>query len=480
MPPTDVIAYKLEIKWDGVNWIDETARLKRFRYGGGRDHELGLVDPGRFTSVLDDYDGRYTPEYTSGPLFGQLDVGVELRLTTDFNSVTYDSFFGLVSDIRPSVRSRTVAIEAIDRLANIADAPVRVAPADNSDVGSRISATLQAAGIAAGDITAELGATTLPFFGEDTASALALVRELLKHELGGNLFQRGDGQVIFHNRHYRSVATSIGIVTTPGNIEYDRRLDRVYDGVRLSSGSQELGVAGSTVWSHLPLPLAIGPGETFNFRPRYYTLVRDAIEPTSVSDYAGNAAVGGGGTDKTSALASSGWADYGRAASWSLTNNDSAIVYIQRARIRGTPVTTASGGLLVERGVAGRAFLEDYPWITDRNLLGGFADFLIQRFQVAQPFVELTLEPEDDDLTALLLGAQIDSRLTITDTAGGYRTNVSGDFFVERMEHRARVSQEGTGNVHVATFGLTSLIDFTQVLWVLGTSALGDDTVLGY
>lgn len=78
-------SYKLEVKWNGSDWVDESAyrkstTIKRGRTGG----TLSQADVGGMSLVLDNSSKRFLPEYSAGPLYGNLKPGKEVRLRANY------------------------------------------------------------------------------------------------------------------------------------------------------------------------------------------------------------------------------------------------------------------------------------------------------------------------------------------------------------------------------------------------------------
>lgn len=482
MPLATALVPELGVNWsgDGVTYVDESARLLRFRIKAGRNSEMSQNPAGSAAFIVDNYDGRFTPEYTGGPLYGSLEVYRRIRFKVTFNAVTYSLFAGFLTDISPDVKAREATLAAIDYFGWLAEIDVSVAPATSVDTGTRISDVLAAAGIPAGDKVISTGETDLPFPMVVGENALQACQRLAEHELGGNFYCRGDGKIVFKHRHERAIAASVVTLTTPGDLTYERRVDGVYHRAQLKAGSYEAGIAGSQIWSLAPLPRAVAPGVSVVLAPRYQQAATAVTTPVSGTDWVANASIDGTGADKTAALASS-FTNYGGAAEWTLgPNTDAATIYITRAQIRGTPVTADSSGRLVTRSTTGGAgefdktYRKDYPLISDVNLLGAFADYIVQHYSTPQPLLTLTLGMESDAVVAQILGRYIDDRITVVDTAAGYRTNANGDYFIESVEWSGDAKSNQIGSRWLLSSWLV------DQFWILGTSQLGIDTVLGY
>ncbi len=480
---TRVVQYFFDFNWndDGTTFVNEKDYALTFRISRGRDDELGAVKMGTATIVLDNFTGRFTPEYTAGPLYGNLENLRRMRVRATWSAVTYDLFYGYITRIQPDVKAKTVTIEAADLFITLANHELNLAGVANQRVDQRVADILGDVGVAAGDQVLSTCHTTLPFAHWRNVDALSAIQEAVDHELGGMFFMRGDGKAILHDRHFRALSSSAATFTTPGDIDYDRRQDNVYHRVVLQAGSFENGVAGSQIWSYSPLPLALAPGEVLKLNPNYNTPASNVTTPVSGTDWIANRASDGSGLDETALVASSGFQDFSGGATWTLTNNAAVTVYLTKLQIRGTPKgiaadlreisRTASGGVGVYKT---KTFKRSYPLITDKILLGDFADYIVTHYNAPQPMLSVILRPDTDATLTQMLARDLDQRVTVVDTAQPYRTNVNGDWFIESIEESCDVRE----NHLVTRWRLTDFL--ADQFWIMDTSALDVDALPAY
>lgn len=483
MSLSDSYSYDLGINWndDGSTFVDESGRLKGWTSRQGWNEELGTPQAGTLLFTLDNFDGRFTPEYASGPLFGDLEVYRRVRLRVEYNAVTYNVFYGFLTRIEPDVTTRRVQFEAVDIFHFFREMRLNLDDGGAKKTGARIQDILTDAGLTGADWDLDAGQTDLNYSPFNRTNVMDALLRCVAAELGGNLHVDGTGKVVFRDRHDRATSTSVETWTTPGLLTYDRRADRVYKRAELRAASFEDGVAGSQVWTLVPLPRAMAAGEILVLDSPYMANVKTAITPVSGTDWVANASVDGTGADKTSLVTvQSAFASYGGGFGWALQNTDSGTVYLQKCQVRGTPVLADTTGKTVTRTAASgvgpydRTFEQSYDLVDDVNLLGAWADYIVNHFNQPRPLLRRTFRPNTDAEVASALGRQLNDRVTVVDTAKGYRTNVNGDHFIEAVEHRADVEAD----THETTFSLTDFL--TDQFWVLGIHRLDTTTILGY
>ena len=64
----------------------------------GRQDEFASAEANRLTLTLDNSDGRFTPEKTSGAYYPNVKIGRPIRVTSTWNAVTYTRFIGYVDE----------------------------------------------------------------------------------------------------------------------------------------------------------------------------------------------------------------------------------------------------------------------------------------------------------------------------------------------------------------------------------------------
>ena len=71
-----------------TNWTDETTRILDCSVSRGRDNVLDQINPGQARLILNNYDGRYSPDLVTSPLFGLLQPLTPCRILCEYGAMT--------------------------------------------------------------------------------------------------------------------------------------------------------------------------------------------------------------------------------------------------------------------------------------------------------------------------------------------------------------------------------------------------------
>lgn len=487
MPNPD--SYEIAVNWnhDGSTFVDESGNTKEFVTFYGRQNEFAPPESGGATVILGNEDGRFTPEYSSSPLYGDLEPGRRIRIKATQTPTAYDLFNGYITRIVPDPVAQIAALECEDASRYLRDFHLNLALAEDKLSSDRVTAILDAVGIAGGDRDIATGQTTFPSPYWRNVDAFTALAEIAYNELGGLLFVAPDGKITFQDRHYRPKHALDATITraTGMVLEYERRDDQVYKNATLQAAGVVEGVPGSQIWSLFPLPEQIAAGATLELPINYATPAKDVISPVSGTDYSATANQDGTGTDRTSDLSVVTFDDYGGGAQWDIQNTGSSALWLQRAQIRGTPLQLPSHLSTVTRTASGSTspFATSYVpagfgLITDRVLLGSYAEYIVNRYKTPQPLLRLTLQGATAALLTQMLSRQVSDRVKITDTGPAWVSHVDDEFFIERVEHRMATDDETGQRLHETSWVMSNYL--TDQFGVLDTSKLDVDAVLGF
>ena len=485
------ITYAVEINWAGDatsltdgTYVDEVGYVIDASIRRGRNDELGVTEAGRMTLIMNNNSGRFSPEYASGALYGNLQPYRRIRLKATFSAVTYTRFTGFITAIRPNGMSRECVIECEDLFLFLRNYHLNMPLQSGVLTGELIEDVLDEVGIATADYDCDAGQTVIPTWYARNTDALTAVQDLADHDLGGVVFIAGDGTFTYRDRHARAQEASQATISGPPGLVYDRGDSNLFNKVILQAGGFEAGIPGSVIWSQQPLPLLVPAADTeVIINPNFWQQSTDVIEPVSGTDWIANDAADGSGTDRTSEFTESPtypWESYGGGAQWRLVKTRPRDMYLTQLKQRGTPMGLPTHLRDVTRTVAGsilpfdRAFQRSYPWISDRSLLGDFADYITQNYSDPQPRIVVTLLPDASATIVQMLAREIGERMTITDTTFAYSSQVDGDFFIESIEERINPRQQA----HTTIWQMTTFLN--DQFWIMGTSALDEDAILAY
>lgn len=100
--------------WETINDITPYADYATWTRGANFDGTKEV--PGQFTVRLKNDDGRFSPDNSSGPLFGLLKLGRTVYVRAFYNLIDYGQFYGTIRRITPRPRDKIVEIVCEDPL----------------------------------------------------------------------------------------------------------------------------------------------------------------------------------------------------------------------------------------------------------------------------------------------------------------------------------------------------------------------------
>ena len=229
LAPVHTFSARLWIRWDGVNWYDETGFLLDAGGVDDVDLELRRLNTSDATVTLDNGDLRYSQSNIGGTLYPYLGkIGQEAYIEAGYGG-RYDVVFrGVVDSLVPRTADRTAVLRLVGRTAAWQQARVTYGPATNVTADAVIRAMLTSIGLAEGvDFVLDAGETTLPFA---LASDAPLMEELAQLTLaeGGRLFVDGGGVLRWWNKSHTRRVSSQPILTLS-------TLDHLYDLARATT-----------------------------------------------------------------------------------------------------------------------------------------------------------------------------------------------------------------------------------------------------
>jgi len=181
---------------------DITPYVRTWNTNRGSQHELQRVEAGTATIVLDNRDGRFTPNSSTSPYSPNLLPMRRMRIMAVFNGVPYPIFSGFVESWEPSFpevgRDQIVTVALVEGFKVLSLAFLSSALAQQLS-GARVGAVLDIIGWPSGDRTIDAGVSTVPAVSLNNTSALEHLQAISKAERG-RLFVGRDGKVVFADR----------------------------------------------------------------------------------------------------------------------------------------------------------------------------------------------------------------------------------------------------------------------------------------
>ncbi len=226
--PVHVPTIKVEIRWDGVNWVDETARVLS---AGGVDS----VDPATLgwqasdvSIVLDNADHRFTSTIPTGPLYADLATnGQKVRISTGWGAESLPVAMLYVDQLTPSEAQGTATLRCIDRLGTLANSQVSLTTDTNVNTAEVFRRLCVAAGLVeTTDFVVETGDQTSLLVMADHQQLGGELAQVVMAE-GGRMFVDTGGILRFWAGSHWRAARVIPDVTLMRSLHaYDAQVSR--------------------------------------------------------------------------------------------------------------------------------------------------------------------------------------------------------------------------------------------------------------
>lgn len=352
---TDPLAWTFEADMNRDGTYDRTLTTEVDKTTGpvtidrGMD-ESGIYKISQVSFGLENRDGDYTPEYSSSPVFGQVRPGVPFRITSAYGGSSYTWWTGYLKRPRVSFESgrpNVAYFTAEDLAAYLRDyTPVNVVGSTARDSDGALTAIATAMGLVAGDLSFDDGVQDFPLHFAGGQAALDAMMDAVRSELGGHLWITAGGLIRFEAQNSRVGISADdtwgdGTQVKPYREEYEVVDDELISTVSVQPTLYQAGVNGRVVWSSSQVAahstsLAILGNGVYTERVHYDTPVTALTTPVANTDYQGNDAADGSGTDRTSSLTMTA-TDLGYGADIKIVNALGTTVYVTKRQLRGTP-----------------------------------------------------------------------------------------------------------------------------------------------
>lgn len=423
----------------------------------GRDQLKELAQPmaGRLEFALDNRSRDYSTENAASPRYAALRPGHRTRVAATYAGVGYTLATCVLDDIaqEPALGTRAVRLPGLGMLSRLAGKRVTTALYTGITTDAAIGAILDAAGWPALQRAIGIGQTTFAYWWLEDVDALDALRTILNSEgPGAALYERGDGYLVFENRHYRaltprctaSVATFADSGAGPWHREpfaLDPNLKGIINRAEVAVNVR-IPAAETTIWTlGATLNLAANTTVTFAVRATSGDPFIGAIAPVLTTDYtllAGSSAIT---LDRTS----------GMTATLTITA-DAGGVIITGLRVRAQPLpatsvrvanTTDTSASRAKYGV--RTYAEPVWPEIDINLAQELCNAVVQSYQEPRASATITVEGADPAMLTHCLAREISDRVTVVEAQTGLNTAMH----IEHIKHEI-----GAVGRHVTTFGL--------------------------
>lgn len=483
------LLWALEVDWDGdgvFTGANEAVRMLKLQTERGNDYYLS-GDGNGFESnrigfaimTVDNYDGRFDPYNTTGPLYGKLAPGkrVKLWVRDGIGGTDYPVIAGILQDIKPYGRRGEVDLVLDDGWRWLADRDVSVALQSSIYADDAITAVADAALYPWGYELDE-GPDLIKYWWATGKKAKTEIENIANSGIGF-AFVANDGKLKYYSRRHNCDPVMVlreehllKDIVMPQPWEFQRNIVKLKVKPRVVQSSQ-------VIWTLNDTP-SIAAGESIIVWAQYSyenqsVPATDVITPAATTDYTANTQADELGTDKTADI-SVAIEKFAETSKITYTNGSAGTVYLINPQLRGKPINVPdTAGINVE-GTGSDTFPRvmelDLPWQQDYNIGVNIAEYLVDFLSSNQYFPTVLIEARP----SVQFGLDLYDAVSLTFDTWGVDLN----FRVGKIKHRFL---SATGQ-HVQTEMKLFPVYLPPVdnYWYLGTeglSELGVHTYLG-
>lgn len=451
----------------------------------GRDQARAFspAQPATMDITVNNRSGDYSPENGSSPLAGNLKPGRAIRAQATLGT-TYGLFYGFTDEfnVLPDRNDRKVQFSCRDAMSRLQDYTISTGLSAGIRTGAAIGAILDAIGWTGGrDLDA--GATVIPFWWAEQEDAGTALQKVIASEgsPAAVYIDPGTGAFTFRDRHHRltrststsSQATFRASGTEPlfsEPVTYEAGWRDVINDVTIQVQERQPNAAPTAVWQS-DETIFLGASASTTLFVQGSDPFKDAIAPVQDTDYT----VRAGSVSSVTLSRTSGQSTIITVTAGGSGATITGLVLRATAIpvIRTVKVTASDSTSITDYGSRGLPDDLQPVWANRWDAQALASLYVLQRKQ-RLPILSIQVRGAANTtrLTQCLSRALSD-RVTVTGAVDG----LSGDFFIERIQHDIDGSQGG--RVHTTTFGLEKAPSSPSSAFVLGTSTLGSG-LLGY
>jgi hypothetical protein len=489
------ITYAVAVDWSGNGSFtdtgdDVTNRLRTrtpVTVAYGRDQARALSPTGPGEAGFELYNGSkdYTPGNASSPLFPNVLPARPVRVQMTLASTTYTVHRGKFDDYVPSrgnEAERSVSVSAVDSYASMSKVKLSTPLYQGLSTGDAINHVLDDAGWGGGrDI--DTGSTWIPWWWEEGTEAGEALTKILDSEGPPALLyvDPSTNTVVFRDRQHRimdaasktsqatfrssGTDTSTAVQFTP-DLTADYGWRNIVNSVTFAVPERK-SVQQTTVWE--ADELTVIPASTL----REITVsTTDPFYEASIPVEGTDFTVLSGGLSTVSLSRTSG-----ASTTIQIIAGGSGAV-LEGLRLRANSVVVVRTLQITASDSTSISVYDEQPWPNEAPWVSKYDAQAIASNIVAlrkNPLIQLSvpLANSNDFAATQQLTRKLSDRVTITDTA----TGITGDFYIERIEHTIR-GVKGAPIVGTV-FGCEAVpAGLPSNPFILGTSTLNGSAVL--
>jgi hypothetical protein len=434
-------------------------------YGRDQTRQLSPTKIGSSSFSLNNTLRTYSPEYTAGPLFGDLDPARTMAGQVIFQGAAFPLGTRQIDDynIHADRDNRTVDFSFLDGLKALDGVTLSTEVYQGQRTGDLINLILDLAGWTGGrDI--DPGATIVPWWWAEGTSAFAAIEDLVSSEGPPSIaYVDLSNTFVFRDRHHRILRTRssvsqatfaakmvdcaapavTGLSFTPP-FDYAHGWRDIVNTVDFDVSERSLSLFPSAVWTS-DSSVSLGIGESYSVTVSGSDPFLNAIAPVAGTDYT----LTGAGTVQVTLSRTSGQSAtisiLAIGGSVTLTGLQLRAQALSVTRV--TRVSRSDTESVTSHGP--RAYPSTVPWANTQDAYA-IAGLILLHYAKRRPTVQLRVVASDAEHYVQILRRAVSDRIHLVNAEMG----IDDDFFVEQITHTIeRINPPGQPPVHSVVFG---------------------------
>jgi hypothetical protein len=434
------------VDWTNTGtFVDESAYVREIQIARGRAAVNDVFGAGTATVILRNESGRFGPYNPASPLYPNVIGARPFKLTTTFQGILYPEFVGYTNEytVTEKLPKPEATISGIDAFDPMSRSKATIALQTGQTTDSIIRAILTAYGWT-GLERLDVG-RILPYYAQIGKTVLQALQEVSQNELGGAIFMGKDGAVVFQNAGHRAAQSSS--YTLNGGIEdmnLGLRQSDLIDSVRITYGSYSLTTTTQNLYTgNINRQL---PAQQYTTFTDYITSAQPSsiVTPVPYTDYTANDGTayipytGGGNLDVTNSVWLETFSVSGGKFTATFYNSLPYTVQLSSFGIRGLGLVSVNNPPVYEVDVGSpqvenQAYELTVGFVTDIIAIAAFATARANALGSQHPRPVITVVGRSASLMAFILGCDLSQRITLTDTAAPWLSQLNADFFIEHI-----------------------------------------------
>jgi len=473
---------------------DISSDVKSFKFSRGRDTELDQADVGRCDIVVMDTTGKYISENSSSPIvsaYGAIYPVCPVRIDWTLAGVgTETLFYGFLDDCLPnpkkSVREAYLpCVDGMDKLAEKISMPLQ----ETKYSGELFTEALDQLGWPVAKRSIDTGLDQYPLVHAEQQECRDFFSDIAKSEIGF-FYVNKTGDLAYEDRSYRLSASRC--ITSQFTLDESSYVDlqplysraSIKNYITITAQYKSKAAGAGDLWqlnenkdNTVPDSPALEPGQSYTFWAEFEDIAGDVTAPVATTDYLGNTAVDGSGVDKTAQLTVTCAASdiFAQSAKITVTNNDSAIVYLTMLKIRGKIYTNEPRTIIKDWD---NTSITDYgkrelpitlPYYVNVLLMQNYAAYILSIRKDPHLRYAVTIVGSSSTLVEQIITREISDRVTLQNSD----FSIDADFYIDKMEVEWQ-----RGGLLKAKWVISKAVD--EEYWIVGVSQLGTSTRLSF